>query len=51
MKDCHAAGISKTIRDNKMFKETKMGAKSSLPLIAFTNAKVTVSRLEINDRE
>ena len=44
-------GISKTIRDNKMFKETEMSAKSSLPLVALANAKVTVSRLEINDRE
>ena len=44
-------GVSKTIWDNKMFKETKMSAKSSLPLVAFANAKMTVSGLEINDRE
>ena len=44
-------GISETIWDNKMFKETKMSVKSSLPLIAFMNAKVTVSRLEINNHE
>jgi hypothetical protein len=34
-----------------MFKETKMSAKSSLPLVALANAKVTVAGLEINDRE
>ena len=34
-----------------MFKETKMSAKSSLPLVALANAKVTVSGLEINDCE
>jgi hypothetical protein len=34
-----------------MFKETEMSAKSSLPLVALANAKVTVGGLEINDRE
>jgi len=44
-------GVSETIWDNKMFKETEMSVKSSLPLIALVNAKVTVGGLEINDRE
>ena len=34
-----------------MFKETEIGAKSSLPLIAFANAKMTVGGLKINDHE
>jgi hypothetical protein len=29
---------NKTIRNNKMFKKTKMSAESSIPFITFTNA-------------
>lgn len=43
--------VSETIRDNEMFKEPKVSAKSCFPLITLSDAKVTVSRFEINNGE
>ena len=43
--------ISKTIRDNEMFKKPEWCAKHSCPLVALLNPEVAVSRFEVNDCE
>jgi hypothetical protein len=43
--------ISKTIRNDKVFKKSKMSAESSFPLVTFMDMKVAVSRFEINNQK
>ncbi|KZT17960.1 hypothetical protein NEOLEDRAFT_1081610 [Neolentinus lepideus HHB14362 ss-1] len=44
-------GISQTVRNNKMFKQSERGAECGLPLITLFNTDMAVSRFEIENRK